>query len=308
MTTTPLTLVPLTDRALVRLSGEDAVPFLQGLVSCDVAPTAEGRAVWGALLTPQGKFLFDLFVVPDGADLLLDVDAPRREDFVRRLSLYKLRSKVTLAPEPALSVAALVGAEALTTLDLTPGACTRPDEDVLALGDPRAAAMGARLLGTPAALDPLATRLGAARGNRMAYDLWRLPQGVPDGAHDMPPEKTFLLENGFDELGGVGWNKGCFMGQELTARTRYRALVKKRLIPLATGDATLTPGASVRDDEGRIVGEVRTTAPGWALALLKLEALAGTPALTVPALTVDEAPVTPQPAAWMRLPTPPTGS
>jgi folate-binding protein YgfZ len=283
------------DRALLRLAGPDARPFLQGLVSNDVARAAPDRAIHAALLTPQGKFLHEFFIAELGGALLLECEAARRDDLKRRLSMYRLRSRVTLEPFDELAVLLLYGSAALERLALPaePGRA-RMLETGLAFVDPRLAALGARAW-LPAGAAPAAlAALGFAPGNAAAYDQLRLAAGVPDGSRDLPVEKAILLENGFDELNGVDWQKGCYMGQELTARTKYRALIRKRLLPVELDGPPPAPGTPVMQGE-REAGEMRSVAGQRGLALLRLDALEG-------ALSAGEARLTVRRPAWIRLP------
>jgi folate-binding protein YgfZ len=206
------------DRALIALAGADRESFLQGLVSNDVAKASEERAIYAAFLTPQGKYLHDIFIAAQGERLLIECESNRRADLLRRLSLYKLRSKVTLAEENELAVGLFFGDDALADLDLpaAPGRA-RADGQGIVFVDPRLAALGARAFLPRQALPAEAVSLAD-------YDRLRLALGVPDGSRDLPVDKAILLENGFDELNAIDWEKGCYMGQELTARTRYRGL------------------------------------------------------------------------------------
>ncbi|MGE0717933.1 MAG: folate-binding protein YgfZ, partial [Alphaproteobacteria bacterium] len=222
--------VPLESRAVLTVSGPDRRAFLQGLVSNDVERAGPGRAIHAAFLTPQGRYLHDLFIVEQGETLLLDVEAARRQDLLKRLSLYRLRSKVTLADAAGdWRVSALIGPGAATALGLPEEAgAAAPLGDGVAFVDPRLPALGLRAI-LPATADAIP---GFAAGSFADYDRLRLGLGVPDGSRDLPVEKAILLETGFDELNGVDWKKGCYMGQELTARTKYRGLVRKRLMPV----------------------------------------------------------------------------
>lgn len=251
-------------RAVLKVAGEDRRAFLQGLISNDINKAGPGRAIWAAFLTPQGKFLHDLFIVEQGDAFLIDVEAERIAEFVKKLSMYKLRSKVTIAAAPELSVFALFGDGVAGALGLAnePGAAA-PFADGAAFMDPRRAALGARVYAATAPDFPQAPFA--------AWDQARIREGVPDGSRDLPVDKALLLENGFDELGGVDFQKGCYMGQELTARTKYRALVKKRLLPV-TLDGTAEPGAPVMAGEAE-AGEMRSVQGNVGLALLRLEYL-----------------------------------
>jgi folate-binding protein YgfZ len=272
---TPDRFVVLADRGLIGVDGADAREFLQGLVSNDVRRVAPDRAIHAAFLTPQGKYLHDFFIVDDNGGLLLDCEARRLDDLKRRLGIYKLRAKVALADRSeAFVVAALIGDGILATLGLpaeTPGAAARFADGVVYV-DPRLAAAGARAVlprdGAAKALEDA----GFAAADRRAYDALRIHLGLADGSRDMEVEKAILLENGFDELHGVDWDKGCYMGQELTARTRYRGLIKKRLVPVAVDGPLPATGTPVMF-EGKEAGEIRSGVEGAALALMRLEYL-----------------------------------
>lgn len=294
----------LEDRGLLRVAGPEARAFLQGVVSNDVEKVAPDRALWSALLTPQGKFLHEFFLMPDPASdddpgvLLLDCEHARRADLKRRLGMYKLRAKaeITEADED-LCIVALFGKQALAALDLPdePGRARRLASQGLVYVDPRLPELGARaVLPRPDVDDTLAS-LGFARVEPTDYDALRIPLGVPDGSRDLEPEKALLLENGFDELHGVDWQKGCFVGQELTARTKYRALVKKRLLPVSIDGPPPPPGTAVERD-GKAVGTLRSTVDGMGLALLRLEAVESAPA---DALRAGESKVRPTKPDWL---------
>lgn len=266
-------IAPLPDRAVVELTGEDRAGFLQGLVSNDVARATPGHAVWAALLTPQGKWLADFFILATPEALLLDCAAAQAEMLAQRLSRFRLRSKVALAARPDLGVLAGWGGAAVP-------------EGAIAAPDPRLPEAGWRAI-LPAA------GLLAGDGD---YARHRLSLGLPDGAPDLEPEKSVLLEAGFDELDGISWSKGCYMGQELTARTKYRGLLKRRLVPVDVQGPLPAPGTPIRRGEAE-VGEMRSGhAEGLGLALLRL------PILGDEALTCGEATLMPRIPHWMRLP------
>jgi len=285
----------LEDRAALAVSGTDARSFLQGIVSSDTENVTPNQAVWSAFLTPQGKYLHDFFMVAEGERLLLDTEVARLPDLLKRLRIYKLRSAVQLEDlSGAWRVAAAWGPGAAAALDLEERAgAAAAREGGLAFVDPRHPGMGVRLL-LPAGAEPppLPER------DRAEWESLRIGLGLPDGSRDMEVEKAILLENGFDELGGVDWKKGCYMGQELTARTKYRGLVKKRLLPIALEEA-VPEDAEVVEQAGRQVGELRSRSGSLALALLRLEALER----DLP-LTVAGRPARVMPPDWVVLPQP----
>ena len=261
-----LTLLP--DRAVLAVAGEERVAFLQGLVSNDVAEATADRAIWAALLTPQGKWLADFFIIATPDRLLLDVEAAQAAMLIQRLTRFRLRAKVSVE---AVDAAVHAG----WNVPPPPGATP----------DPRHASAGWRLIGGAA---------GASTASPAEYDLHRLRLGLPDGSRDMEAEKTTLLEAGFDELNGVSWTKGCYMGQELTARTKYRGLLKRRFVPVLVDGPLPLPGTPVLSGEAE-VGTMRSGRADRGLALLRIEAI-GTSALLC-----GEARVTPEPPLWMAL-------
>jgi folate-binding protein YgfZ len=285
--------VALAERGVLEVTGTDRVAFLQGLVSNDVAKAGPQRTVYAALLTAQGRYLHDFFIVALGEALYLDAEAGRLADLHRRLTLYKLRSKVTLSDaSERFFVAAAFGPGVAERLGLGDAGSARAWGGGAAYVDPRLAALGLRFL-VPRGAD-LAS-LGFAAADAAAYDRMRLALGVPDGSRDLPPEKALLLESGFDELNGVDWQKGCYMGQELTARMKYRALIKKRLLPVAVEGDMPPPGTEVRLGEEE-AGELRSGRDGHALALLRLDAVA-----TGGTLTAGAARLRPEQPDWLRL-------
>lgn len=240
----------LPHRGVIELSGPDRVTFLNGLVSNDVSKAMPGKAIWAALLTAQGKYLADFFIFTDGERLLLETARTSIPDLLIKLHRFKLRAAVEIKDiSDQLFVHALWQGEA-------------PQAPLIA-PDPRLTDAGFRLL-SPSILPSTATQ-----GDYAAH---RLRLGLPDGEPDLEPGKTLLLEAGFDELNGIDWQKGCYMGQELTARTKYRGLVKRRLLPVTLGQSGLLPGAAILA-KGQEVGTLRSVAGHQALAMLHLSAL-----------------------------------
>ena len=268
----------LTDRGVIAIDGADRVAFLQGLVSNDVTQATPGRAVWSALLTPQGKWLADFLVLTDGDRLLLDGERAQVPMVIQRLSRYRLRSAVQLR-DVSEEIAVHVAWDG------------PPPEAAVAAPDPRLPDAGWRLL----AAGPVETTATAED-----WDRHRLALGLPDGTRDLEPEKTVLLEAGFDELNGIAWKKGCYMGQELTARTKYRGLIKRRLVPVTVAGPLPAPGTPILSGATE-VGAMRSGRDSVGMASLRIDAL-GKP------LACGEATLTPRVPAWMALPEPASGA
>jgi folate-binding protein YgfZ len=253
----------LPNRGLLRLSGPDRIGFLQGLVSNDVKAVQPGRAVYACLLTPQGKFLHDFFLYAEGDSLLIDCEADRRDDLLRRLKAYKLRSKIELTD---------------VTDDFAVFAAFGAGQGV---PDPRSPALGHRLL-----LPHGETR---AVSSFDLFDRLRISLGIPDGSRDMEVGKAILLENNIDLLNGVAWDKGCYTGQELTARTHYRGLIKKRLCPVRITGTAPAIGAPLTLN-GVEIGEMRSSNGDLGLALLKLDIIRDARAVTIDGVTFTPEP------------------
>lgn len=287
----------LEDRGLLAIEGPDGRAFLQGLISNDIEKASPERVIWAALLTPQGKFLHEFLVFnPEPGLLLLDCEAARLADLKKRLSLYKLRSNVTLTDvSESRCAAAFFGDGALQAFGLPAEAGHAKIEGPSQVAvDSRHPELGARGVFMRPDGQDAANFAGFAAGEREDYDRLRISLGVPDGSRDLEVEKSILLENGFDELQGIDWDKGCYMGQELTARTRYRGLVKKRLLPVTFEGPAPAPGTQVTRD-GKDAGTIRSSAGGKGLALLRLEHLEGP-------LLAGDARIEPLLPDWVSLP------
>ena len=205
-------ITPLPERGVIAVEGEDRVAFLQGLVSNDVEAAEPGRAVWAALLTPAGQmaggFLHLRGSQPAAAGLR---ERAGRDAAAAAGPRYRLRMKVALRAEPELTVSVAWGGAAGRCWDR----CARSPVAGLRVAH------------------PCWHRRWRQRHHRKTGTVIGLQAGVPDGSRDLEADRSVLLEAGFDELGGVSWSKGCYMGQELTARTKYRGLIKRRLVPVA---------------------------------------------------------------------------
>jgi len=262
----------LPERGVIDIGGADRIGFLQGLVSNDVGRAAPGRCVWSALLTPQGRYRAEFFIFATDDSLLLDVTRAAVPDIITRLSRFKLRSKVALT-DRSDDFAVHAGWDGADS------------EGLIAAPDPRLEGAGIRILAP--------TRLDGADGPE-SYLAHRLALGLPDHA-DLEPDTTLLMEAGFDELHGIDWEKGCYMGQELTARTRYRGLVKRRLIPI-DADADLPEDGTITAGD-REAGDLRTHQGRRGLAMLRVDQL-GQP------LRLGDITITPVLPDWLKLPAP----
>ena len=236
-----MTPIALTSRAVVRVSGEDWRPFLQNLLTNDVDGLAVGEARFTALLTPQGRLLYDLFVIAQADGALLDVEATWRDALIQRLTLYRLRAKVAIEPID-LAVSAVL---------------TNPSPQAVIVRDPRLAELGWRAYGEP------------ADRSEADYDVHRLALGVP-GPADWGTDKTYPIEANFDLLQGIDFQTGCFIGQETTSRMKRRGQIKTRMLPINYAGTQLAPGTEILAGTLR-AGEVLSGVDGRSMASLRLD-------------------------------------
>lgn len=297
------TYTELTDRGLISVGGAGAREFLQALVSNDIDRAGPERAVYATLLTPQGKFLYDFFVSELDGGLVLDCEAARQGELIKRLTFYRLRAKVDLADAGAgRKVFALFGDGAAEALGLAsePGAAqpgtVKPLAGGLVMVDPRLAALGLRAIVAAAGAEAVLEAAGFAAGTPADYDRHRLALGVPDGSRDVAVDRNFLLEGNFEALNAIDFGKGCYVGQELTARTKYRGTIKKRLYPVEVDGPLPEPGTAITFD-GADAGEMRSGLDGRGIALLRLEQVAKAAAAGRP-LAAGAARLTPVKPAW----------
>jgi folate-binding protein YgfZ len=284
-------------RASLAVSGEDAKTFLQGLVSNDASKVDPVHARYGAFLTAQGRFLHEFLMLELAGAVHLVAEAARLDDLQRRLKIYKLRAKVALAPAPSLAVAAFWGEGTAAAFGLADAAgAARETGGGAACVDPRLPALGVCALMPAGAAAAFAETHGFAAATADDYDRHRLALGVPDGSRDLPVDDALLLENGFDELGGVDWKKGCYVGQEVTARMKYRALVRKRLLPVRIDGPAPPSGTRIMLGD-KEAGEMRSSAGDRGLALLRLEAVETAAAEGVP-LVAGDARLVPHKPGW----------
>jgi tRNA-modifying protein YgfZ len=249
------------DRGVVGVAGEDASRLLQGVITADMELLSTRAAIHAALLTPQGKILFDFFVVKVPGGYLLETAADKAADLAKRLTMYKLRARATIQDRSAqYRVLAAWGPASL---------------DVGAIGgtvffaDPRLGALGWRGLAEATLAPGVASAIGACDAPAEDYHAHRIALGVPEGGKDYAFGDAFPHEADLDQLNGVSFAKGCFVGQEVVSRMQNRASIRKRVVPVA-GEAPLTPGAEVKAGAA-VIGSVGSVAGSRGLALIRLD-------------------------------------
>lgn len=242
------------ERAVLGLDGAEAENFLHNLVTADILGLTAGEARYAALLTPQGKILFDFFVVKTAEGYLLDCAASQLAELTKRLMFYRLRAKITISERKDLDV----------------GVSPERPQGMTAYADPRTSLIGWRVIAAKGAL-PMGT----------GYDAVRIALGLADSDGDIGSGELFPHEANFDQMGAVSFSKGCYIGQEVVSRMEHRATARSRILPVTFDGAAPSRGAAVKSGD-RIIGSVLSSAGNTALALLRLDRLAET---TQPLLT-----------------------
>jgi folate-binding protein YgfZ len=243
-------------RGVVSVSGEEAETFLAGLVTNDVTAIPDGGAGYGGLLSPQGKILFDFIVFRAGGEFLFDLPKAAAADFVKRLGFYKLRAKVVIAALPDRQVAAAWDTN------------MPPPVDGVVAPDPRLASLGYRLI-LPA--DRSVEAAGYETADEVAYDAQRIELGIPEGAIDFTYGEAFPHEADMDQLGGVAFDKGCYIGQEVVSRMEHRGTARRRLIQVRSASPIPPAGAEIVAGE-RPVGTIASSSADHAgLAVVRLD-------------------------------------
>ena len=253
------------DAGFIMVSGTESIDFLQSILTANVATIAVGNCRPAALLTPQGRILIDMMLYRlSDQDICLQTDQERAGDLLARLRRYRLRRPVTLEQNLDMHLTLWWGYEGTV----------KPDHDSIFL-DTRHADLGCRIISTSA--DVPSALNGAKPASYEDWQARRIGQAIPEGAIDLSPERALMLEAGLDKLAAVDFEKGCYIGQEVTARTHYRGLVKRRLLPLCCEGPPPAVGSEIIW-QGKVIGTSKTAATcpdhvghSVALALLKLD-------------------------------------
>jgi folate-binding protein YgfZ len=255
----------LPDRGVVKVAGDDARRFLNGLATNDIGQVAPGRARYAALLTPQGKIIVDFLVAEaepgDGGGFFLDCPRALAPLLVEKLNFYKLRAKITVDDlSEALGVMAVWDGAGLSDYGLS-------------YADPRLPALGTRTILPPQVVTEAAADLGATLADAEAYDAHRIALGVPRGGMDFAYGDTYPHEADMDQLAGVDFDKGCYVGQEVVSRVEHRSSARNRLVPITYDEFAPSSGLPVMAGDKQ-VGMLGSTAKGRGLALLRLDRVA----------------------------------
>lgn len=233
----------LSDRCVITLTGPDNRKLLQGIITNNIDRLTDTKGLYSALLTPQGKFLHDFFLFEFENILYLDCQESSADDLVRRLMLYRLRANVEIKKHETLCV--------VTSINLI--------NQKISYQDPRHDKMGYRAI----------VEIGAYEPADMSYHKRRISLGIPEGTYDFIPEKSTIHEGHFELINGVDFKKGCYVGQEVIARMKYRGKIKKAMFPVTLSGEAPAFGSNILDKKGNNVGDLRSNCDKNAIALFR---------------------------------------
>ncbi len=293
---------PLTDRAILSVSGADSLAFLQGIVTNDMEKVSSTKAIYAAILTPQGKYLHDFFVTKAKDRYLIDCPISQTAELTKRLKMYRLRADVEIDDQSEQHrVLSIVNHDDLNEfgLDAIPGKANLFGGGIVFI-DPRLAELGIRAIIPAASSAEFEEKTELAEQPLENYKFLQHSVGVPDGNDGEVLKQAFPLEMGFDELNAISFDKGCYVGQEVTTRMKIRNLVKKRLVPIHFEDGSPEAGADVLD-QNKTTGQVFSVGPNSGLAMIRLEAIEQV-AAGESNLIADEIPLQATQPDWFQLP------
>jgi folate-binding protein YgfZ len=242
----PFATQKLPSRAVISVAGEGAREFLQNLVTADIEVLEPGEATYSALLQPQGKILFDFFILADNGRYAIDCSAAQKADLLKRLTFYKLRAKVSLSDS-----------------DEEVGVAPAKPANGLSYTDPRTAQLGARLIAGKGSLSEV---------DQEAYRGGRIRLGIADSDEDIGSGELFPHEANLDQLGAVSFKKGCFIGQEVVSRMEHRGTARNRIVPIYAAQGPVAKGSAIVAG-GKTIGTVLSSSDKDALALIRLDRL-----------------------------------
>lgn len=266
--------IPLENRSVIKISGADAKDFLQGIITNDINKVTKSQSIYSCLLTPQGKFLFDFFISELNGDLAIDCASSRAEVLIKLLTMYKLRREVEISDiSNDFEVAALIGENVFKQDDLKkePG-ITKTFCKGVAYIDPRTEKMFARSIIDRENNYQSFHATGFSLGTFEAYENLRIEEAVPDGEFDLIADKSFPLHYKMEEMQAIDFQKGCYVGQEVTARSKHRGKIRKTLLKVASDDPLPPPETAIKIDEKQ-VGTMCSSSGNQGLALLEKDVL-----------------------------------
>ena len=256
------------DRSFFEIKGEDKDTFLQGLITNDINKCTDKKSIYSAFLSPQGKFLADFFILKYENSYLFETPKLFLEELLKKLNNYKLRSKIDIVEKQSLiSLSILGGDEIFGKLDSL-GSTIKID-DGYAFIDPRNKELGIKVIINKDTINFFAKKYDLIEEDINKYEEIRIKNAIPDSIFDLKYNNSLILENNFDKINAISWDKGCYVGQEITARIKYRSLLKKNLLKVKILNGFVSSGDDIYFEE-KLIGTITSNNKNIALAMIRL--------------------------------------
>ena len=256
------------DRSFFEIKGEDKDTFLQGLITNDINKCTDKKSIYSAFLSPQGKFLADFFILKYENSYLFETPKLFLEELLKKLNNYKLRSKIDIVEKQSLtSLSILGGDEIFGKLDSL-GSTIKID-DGYAFIDPRNKELGIKVIINKNIINFFAKKYDLIEEDINKYEEIRINNAIPNSIFDLKYNNSLILENNFDKINAISWDKGCYVGQEITARIKYRSLLKKNLLKVKILNGFVSSGDDIYFEE-KLIGTITSNNKNIALAMIRL--------------------------------------
>ncbi len=263
--------IPLKNRSAFSVSGNDASGFLQGLITNDITKTSDGQAIYALMLTPQGKFLYDFFIVKKDESYFIDCETDKLLEIIKKLSMYKLRSDVQIKEESEYEIVAVIGEKTLEIVENEGAGDVRIFCKGIAYIDPRSRKIFGRSFIEKSNSYQSFIAYNFKKGKLDDYEFLRIKQGIPAGHIDLTCEKSFPLDFNMNNLNAIDYKKGCYVGQEVTARVNHRGKIRKNIFTIQAKNGNLPESGSKITANEISIGYLCSSIGSLGLALLKID-------------------------------------
>tara|TARA_B100000700_G_scaffold213115_1_gene234362 strand:- start:7317 stop:8180 length:864 start_codon:yes stop_codon:yes gene_type:complete len=256
------------DRSFFEIKGEDKDTFLQGLITNDINKCTDKKSIYSAFLSPQGKFLADFFILKYENSYLFETPKLFLEELLKKLNNYKLRSKIDIVEKQSLISLSILGSDEIFGKLDSLGSTIKID-DGYAFIDPRNKELGIKVIINKDTINFFAKKYDLIEEDINKYEEIRINNAIPDSIFDLKYNNSLILENNFDKINAISWDKGCYVGQEITARIKYRSLLKKNLLKVKILNGFVNSGDDIYFEE-KLIGTITSNNKNIALAMIRL--------------------------------------
>ena len=256
------------DRSFFEIKGEDKDTFLQGLITNDINKCTDKKSIYSAFLSPQGKFLADFFILKYENSYLFETPKLFLEELLKKLNNYKLRSKIDIVEKQSLTSLSILGSDEIFGKLDSLGSTIKINNGY-AFIDPRNKELGIKVIINKDTINFFAKKYDLIEEDINKYEEIRINNAIPNSIFDLKYNNSLILENNFDKINAISWDKGCYVGQEITARIKYRSLLKKNLLKVKILNGFVSSGDDIYFEE-KLIGTITSNNKNIALAMIRL--------------------------------------